>query len=234
MIKSLSRRMAKGLRAFGRQLVKGWLWFAGLSFWPKFAAGVAVVAAIVGAVVSVSVGNSTVQVNASTVQKNEADTKKADLEAAQIASASASASFAALPSEKAKAIDGSSPDGVCKGDYLELKTFRFVPPGSDQPATTMRVLGSELCASAWVHVLNTLEGTRVKKTIERLDARGLPGHIESTPDDVSIGLTNDLNKNSFTLQVYAPECVWVSLELSRVDSNEMLWEVPRQQVCKPS
>lgn len=234
MIKSLSRRMAEGLRSFGRQIVKGWVWFSGLSFWPKLAAVVAVVVAVTGAVVGIVVAGSTLQVNESTVRKNDADTKKAEAEASQMASASASASLAALPSEKARTVDGSSPDDLCKRDFLELKTFRFVPPGAEQPATTMRVLSSERCTSAWVHVLNTLEGTRVKKTIERLDAPDLPGHMESTPDDVSIGLTNDLNKNSFTLQVYAPQCVWVSLELTRADSGELLWEVPRQQVCRPS
>ncbi|MFF2347551.1 hypothetical protein [Pseudarthrobacter sp. NPDC058119] len=233
MTKFIIRRFMDGLGSLHKLVAKCWTWFTNLSFWPKLAAVLASLVAITVAITGVIVASSTIKANESTIQKNEADTKKAAAEAAQAASASASASLAALPSEKAKNIDGSSPDALCKNDFLEWATFNFVQPNSEKPATTMRVLGSELCTSAWVHVFNTLEGTRVEKTIERIDAPDLKGHQESTPNDISTNLTNELNKNSFSMQVFAPGCVWVSFVLTRVDSGEVLWEVPRQQVCKP-
>ncbi len=78
------------------------------------------------------------------------------------------------------------------------------------------------------------------KTIERVESNGLSGVQRSTPDDLTINPLIDVegkkaigdNGKSYTDQVYAPGCVWVSLTLSNVQTGEVLWNVPRQEVCR--
>lgn len=130
----------------------------------------------------------------------------------------------------------------CVEDNEEWKTFRFNQAGSAvEPVITMRVNGSESCKTAWVFVANSLDGTRVDKSIERLEGSWVGGVQRSTPEDVTINPLVDQggqkligdNGKSYTDQVYAPDCVWVSLKVTDITTSRVIWEVPRQEVCRP-
>lgn len=151
--------------------------------------------------------------------------------------------FESLPPRMAGKYDGKSPITTkCVDDNEEWKTFRYSHPGAAlNPATIMRVNGSESCRSAWVYVANSLDGTRVEKTIERMEGNWVGSAQYSTPDDLTIDplvsvegkQTIGRNGQSYTDQVYAPGCVWVSLKLIDLATDAVIWEVPRQEVCKP-
>ena len=130
----------------------------------------------------------------------------------------------------------------CVQDNEEWKTFRFSQPGSAvEPATTMRVNGSEACKTAWVFVANSIDGTRVDKSIERLEGDGVGKVQTSTSEDLTINPLTDQdgrkvigdNGKSYTDQVYAPGCVWVGLKLVDEATDAVIWEIPKQEVCKP-
>jgi hypothetical protein len=154
----------------------------------------------------------------------------------------ASAWWEGLPAQMAGKYDKTSPVTTkCVEDNEEWKTFRPPPGTAFNSATLMRVNGSESCKTAWVFVANSLDGTKVDKFIERLEGNGLGGAKHSTPNDltinplVEIGGKKEIGNNgkSYTDQVYAADCVWVSLKLSDIATGKVLWEVPRQEVCKP-
>lgn len=153
-----------------------------------------------------------------------------------------SAYIAGLPPQMAAKYDKTSPlTTKCVEDNEEWKTFRSPQSDSEvNPATIMRINGSPSCKTAWVYVANSIDGTRVDKTIERAEGDGASGVRSSTPNDLTINPLIEVNGKktigdngkSYTDQVYAPRCVWVSLTLSNVKTGKMLWNVPRQEVCK--
>ena len=154
-----------------------------------------------------------------------------------------SAWWESLPPQMVAKYDGKSPVTTkCVEDNEEWKTFRYSQPGAVMdPSTLMRVNGSESCQAAWVYVANSLDGTRVEKTIERMEENWLAGARYSTPDDLTIDPLVNVdgketigpNGQSYTDQVYAPGCVWVSLKLTDPPTGDVIWEIPRQEVCKP-
>ena len=162
------------------------------------------------------------------------DNAERDRIAAAEASASAAASADAAaksPAALAEKHDRTNPQVSCKNDAVVKATFPMVKPGETDAFATARVLHSPTCTTSWVHVVDFLEGATVYKYIERLEAEGIPGNHDATSGDVTIDIkAKPENTNSFSMQLYAPGCVLVRIEITDA-SGEQLGKVPLREVC---
>lgn len=135
------------------------------------------------------------------------------------------------PAELAKKYDKTSPREVCEADAIAKDSWSLFKAGAAAPIAKARLMHSPSCNTSWVHVRNELEGATVYKYIEREAVDGVPGSHDETPNDATEdSADNELNRHSFTMQLYAPACVLVRVELT--DSSGILVDnVPLTEVC---
>ncbi|WP_142059557.1 hypothetical protein [Pseudarthrobacter sp. B4EP4b] len=139
--------------------------------------------------------------------------------------------FPPSAAELAEKYDKHSPLDGCDADAEAKDQFSLFKPGEDTPIATAKVMHSPSCNTSWVKVSNNLEGATVYKYIERKDTEDLPGAHDDTPNDVTTDTVNHPeNHDSFTMQLYAPSCVLVRVELTD-STGTRVDEVPLREVC---
>lgn len=136
------------------------------------------------------------------------------------------------PAALARTYDGTSPlSTLCGKVAIPKDTFPIVRPGESAAFATARVMHSPRCGTTWLHVVNNLDGTTVNKHIERRAADDIPFSSYSTPNDVTADTkATPINTDSYTMQLYAPGCVFIRVEIADL-SGKMVGEVPLQEVC---
>lgn len=183
------------------------------------------------AVLGIVASGFTIASGYSSIAKDNAERDRIAAAEASASAAAAAEAAARSPEVLADKHDKTNPQVGCKNDAVTKATFPMVKSGEADAFATARVLHSPSCTTSWVHVVNTVEGATVHKYIERREAEGVPGNHDATTGDVTVDIkAKPENTNSFTMQLYAPGCVLVQIEITDT-SGELLGEVPLREVC---
>jgi hypothetical protein len=134
------------------------------------------------------------------------------------------------PADLAAYWDGTNPTACALLRSHTIQQFPVNWQGTDRLLATVEVKYSTACTTSWVRVVNTHEGTLVNKIIKREATAELPEKINEDSD-----LSKDFrvagNEISYGMQLFAPGCVLVSVQISEASSGGMLGELPVKSVC---
>lgn len=134
------------------------------------------------------------------------------------------------PEKLATTYDGTDPNGCAATGDSTMNTLQIKRLGTNDLLATVQIKHSPKCSTTWVRVINTFEGSMVKKNVERRAGDGLPAYKIEDPADPSNNFAIAGNDTSFSSQIYAPGCVTASVQITDL-SGSLVGELPPQEFC---
>lgn len=137
------------------------------------------------------------------------------------------------PSEReiAADLDGKFPSADCKSNFVVMSSTPIDADDGTRLAVAELRRGSE-CNASWVWVTSKVAGTTVLKTLSRMKSDDLDA-ITVTEDD-PITVESGPGSESFTEQVYSPDCVTFQVTIVDSTTGAELGGVPETTECGTS
>ncbi|ERG62861.1 hypothetical protein L332_00050 [Agrococcus pavilionensis RW1] len=130
--------------------------------------------------------------------------------------------------DAAEDLDGVFPTTECKANYATVFTGAIRRSDGSLVATVELRHGSD-CGASWVWVRSSVADVVVEKTLSRDENNDVPAITVEEND--TIASATGPERESYTEQVYSPECVTFSVVVREVATGAVLGAVPDTRIC---